>query len=189
MSASLTEEVDCAKRRVAPINPKCYQVSENTSVANPLCCMIKYTRYDVVLGNGTCFDNFFCKHIICSKRLITIQRQNALLLSSSMILIVVDANVVVVKPESIDVSFTVNDSVVSTMSSLLIGTIPYRVSPLASPALKITDDPATFEKSSGDFAVSWSVENLEQKDIGPITPIFFNNDRASKVSKTFIIRH
>ena len=72
---------------------------------------------------------------------------------------VVDGNVVVVKPESIEVSRTTNCSVSSTIWSLLIRTIPYCLAPSLSPALKITTDPV-FEKSSGDSAVPSSVEKL-----------------------------
>ena len=80
-----------------------------------------------------------------------------------MILIVADSNVVGIKPESMEVSRTVNDSMPSTILSFAIDTIPYRVAPLASPSLKITVEPATFEKSSGDTAESSTVENLRQE--------------------------
>ena len=64
-----------------------------------------------------------------------------------------------IKPESMEVSRTVNDSIPSTILSFAIDTIPYCVAPLASPSLKITVEPATFEKSAGDSAESSSVKN------------------------------
>lgn len=82
-----------------------------------------------------------------------------------MIFTVADSNTVGLKPESIEVSRMVNDSGASTISSSIIDTIPYCVAPLASPVLKITVDPATFEKSSGDSAEFSSVENLKQRQM------------------------
>jgi hypothetical protein len=80
-----------------------------------------------------------------------------------MIVIVADENVVGVKPVSIEVSLITNDSGASTISSSMIGTIPYCFAPLLSPALKITLD-AVFEKSSGDSAEPSSVEKLWKKN-------------------------